>query len=92
MPDASAAAPRYLALAQVAELLDVQADEIVELIMQGRLRGVRLGAPGAWRVEEASIPEYLAEQTEDARRRALWRQANAASFPELWGPPVGRRG
>ena len=90
MPDASAAAPRYLAPAQVAELLGVQAEEIVELILQGRLRGARLGAPGAWRVEEDSITEYLAEQVEDARRRALWRQANAASFPELWGPPVRR--
>lgn len=88
MPDASAAGPRYLAPAQVAELLGVQANEIVELILEGRLRGARLGAPGAWRVEEGSITEYLAEQAEDARRRALWRQSNAASFPELWGPPA----
>ncbi|PRB08268.1 helix-turn-helix domain-containing protein [Microbacterium sp. MYb64] len=88
MPDASTPAVRYLALAQVAELLGVGVDEIVELIMHSRLRGARLGAPAVWRVEEASIAEYLAEQAEDARRRALWRQANAASFPELWGPPV----
>ncbi|MBN9156269.1 helix-turn-helix domain-containing protein [Microbacterium sp.] len=90
MPDASAAAPRHLAPAQVAELLGVQADEVVELILQGRLRGARLGDPGAWRVEEDSISDYLAEQAEDARRRALWRQANAASFPELWGPLLRR--
>ena len=90
MPDASAAAPRYLAPAQVAELLGVQAEEIIDLILQGSLRGARLGAPGTWRVEEESISEYLAEQAEDARRRALWRQANAASFPELWGPPIRR--
>ncbi|MCE4025750.1 MULTISPECIES: helix-turn-helix domain-containing protein [unclassified Microbacterium] len=88
MPDASTPAVRYLAPAQVAELLGVQVDEVVELVMQGRLRGARIGAPPAWRVEEASITDYLAEQAEDARRRALWRQANAASFPELWGPPV----
>ncbi|OZB83167.1 helix-turn-helix domain-containing protein [Microbacterium sp. 13-71-7] len=88
MPDAPTPAVRFLALAQVAELLGVRIEEILELIMQGRLRGARLGAPAAWRVEEASIAEYLAEQAEDARRRALWRQANAASFPELWGPPI----
>ena len=88
MPDASTPAPRYLAPAQVAELLGVQVDEIVDLIMQGGLRGARLGSPAVWRVEEASITEYLAEQAEDTRRRALWRQANAASFPELWGPAV----
>ena len=28
---------------------------------------------------------YLDDQTEEARRMALWRESNAASFPELWG-------
>lgn len=88
MPDAPTPALRYLAPAPVAELLGVRVDEVVELVMQGRLRGARLGTPPAWRIEEASITEYLAEQAEEARRMALWRQANAASFPELWGPPV----
>lgn len=88
MPDASTPVPRHLTPAQVAELLGVRVDEVVELILEGRLRGARLGAPASWRVEEASITEYLAEQAEEARRMALWRQANAASFPELWGPPV----
>ncbi|MBS1675545.1 MAG: helix-turn-helix domain-containing protein [Actinobacteria bacterium] len=88
MPDASTPAPRYLAPAQVAELLGVRVDEIVDLVQQGSLRGARLGSPAAWRIEEASIDDYLAEQAEDVRRRALWRQANAASFPELWGPPL----
>ncbi len=90
MPDASTPVPRHLAPAQVAELLGVRVDEVVELILEGRLRGARLGVPAAWRVEEQSISEYLAEQAEEARRMALWRQANAASFPELWGPPVRR--
>lgn len=88
MPEASTPLPRYLAPAQVAELLGVRVDEVVDLVMQGRLRGARLGSPAVWRVEEPSISEYLAEQAEEARRMALWRQANAASFPELWGPPV----
>ncbi|MDQ4215435.1 helix-turn-helix domain-containing protein [Microbacterium capsulatum] len=88
MPDASTPALRYLAPAQVAELLGVRVDEVVALILEGRLRGARLGLPAAWRVEEPSIAEYLAEQAEEARRMALWRQADAASFPELWGPPV----
>ncbi|MGN8027843.1 helix-turn-helix domain-containing protein [Microbacterium sp. 22242] len=88
MPDASMPVPRHLAPAQVAELLDVRVEEVVELVLQGRLRGARLGVPAAWRIEERSIAEYLAEQAEEARRMALWRQANAASFPELWGPPA----
>lgn len=85
MADTPASAPRFLAPAQVAELLSVDVDEVVSLIVAGRLRGARLGSPARWRVEEASIADYLAEQTEDARRSALWRQAEDASFPEVWG-------
>ncbi|WP_144877251.1 helix-turn-helix domain-containing protein [Microbacterium sp. 1.5R] len=85
MPDSTPPAPRFLAPAQVAELLSIEIDEVIELVYQGRLRGSRLGSPARWRVEESSLSEYLAEQSEEARRMALWHQANEASFPELWG-------
>lgn len=85
MADSPASAPRFLAPAQVAELLSVEVDEVIALVMSGRLRGAQLGSPARWRVAEDSIAEYLAEQTEEARRMALWHQADAASFPEVWG-------
>ena len=85
MADSPASAPRFLAPAQVAELLSIEVDEVIALVMAGRLRGAQLGTPARWRVEESSISDYLAEQTEDARRMALWRQADEASFPEVWG-------
>ncbi|WP_417554174.1 helix-turn-helix domain-containing protein [Microbacterium sp.] len=85
MPEASDMAPRFLAPAQVAELMSIEVDEVIHLVQEGRLRGSQLGSPPRWRVEEASIADYLAEQAEDARRSALWRQANEASFPEVWG-------
>lgn len=85
MPDSTPQAVRFLAPAQVAELLSIEIDEVIELVYQGRLRGSRLGSPARWRVEETSLTEYLAEQSEEARRMALWRQANEASFPEVWG-------
>ncbi|MEV7609435.1 helix-turn-helix domain-containing protein [Microbacterium sp. NPDC089320] len=85
MLHSSPTAARFLAPAQVAELLSIGIDEVVELVYEGRLRGSQLGAPARWRIEESSLSEYLAEQSEEARRMALWRQANAASFPEVWG-------
>ncbi len=85
MADSPAPAPRFLAPAQVAELLSIGVDEVVALIYEGRLRGSQLGSPARWRVEESSLADYLAEQSEEARRMALWRQANEASFPEVWG-------
>ncbi|WP_101846464.1 helix-turn-helix domain-containing protein [Zhihengliuella sp. ISTPL4] len=85
-------ARRFLAPAQVAELLSVDVDEVITLVHAGQLRGAPLGAPARWRIEEASIEEYLAAQAEEGRRMALWRQSQAASFPELWGPSTTRIG
>lgn len=85
MADSPASAPRFLAPAQVAELLAIDVDEVIALVMSGRLHGAQLGTPPRWRVAEDSIAAYLDEQTEEARRMALWRQAEAASFPEVWG-------
>lgn len=76
--------PRHLALAQVADVLDLTVEDVLALVHEGRLRGVRVGVPPQWRVEEASIADYLDDQREEARRIALWNQSNAASFPELW--------
>lgn len=85
MPDSSPTAQRFLAPAQVAELLSIEVREVIDLVYQGRLRGSKLGSPARWRIEERSLTEYLEEQSEEARRMALWRQANEASFPEVWG-------
>ncbi len=76
--------------AQVAELLSVSVDEVVALVMEGRLRGARVGSPPRWRIEQSSVSGYLDDQAEEARRMALWQQSNAASFPELWGSGVIR--
>ncbi|WP_243224892.1 helix-turn-helix domain-containing protein [Microbacterium sp. CIAB417] len=85
MPEPSPRAPRFLAPAEVAELLSIEVDEVIALVHEGRLRGSQLGSPQRWRIEESSLAEYLDEQSEQARRMALWRQANEASFPEVWG-------
>ncbi|MDR2998662.1 MAG: DNA-binding protein [Microbacterium sp.] len=86
MPEPTPSAPRYLAPGQVAELRAVSVDEVIALVHEGRLRGAQLGSPPRWRVEETSVDDYLEDQTEVARRTALWRQSENASFPEVWGP------
>lgn len=85
MPDSPSSGMNMLAPAQVAELLDLSVEEVLALVLEGRLRGVRVGTPARWRVAEDSVGAYLDDQAEEARRIALWRQSNAASFPELWG-------
>ncbi len=85
MPENPTSEARLLAPAQVGEVLGVSVDEVMALVMDGRLRGLRVGAPARWRIEEASVADYLDDQAEEARRIALWRGSQAASFPELWG-------
>ncbi|HAS32585.1 MAG: DNA-binding protein [Microbacterium sp.] len=90
MPDSPTAGGRLLAPAQVAEVLQIEVGEVLALVEQGRLSGMRVGSPARWRIEESSVAAYLDDQAEEARRMALWRQSNAASFPELWGTGVVR--
>jgi excisionase family DNA binding protein len=85
MPEPSPSAVRMVTPAQVGEALQISVDEVVALVLEGRLRGARVGSPPQWRIEEASVTAYLDDQSEEARRIALWRESNAASFPELWG-------
>ncbi len=85
MPESSLPEERLLPPATVAEVLSLTVDEVVALVLDGRLRGLRVGASAQWRIEESSVADYLDDQAEEARRMALWRQSNAASFPELWG-------
>ncbi|GAB3604121.1 helix-turn-helix domain-containing protein [Microbacterium aureliae] len=91
MPELPTSDLRLLAPAQVGEILGVSVSEVMELVHEGRLRGLRVGSPARWRVEENSVADYLDDQAEEARRMALWRQSNAASFPELWGTGSVRR-
>lgn len=87
MPDAL---PRNVLLtaSQVADMLSIDVDEVIALTMDGRLSGSRVGSPPRWRITADSLDAYLDAQVEDARRMALWRESNAASFPELWGRGV----
>ncbi|WP_312678382.1 helix-turn-helix domain-containing protein [Microbacterium sp.] len=85
MPEPTDSGVRLLAPSQVAEMLHLPVDEVIALVLDGRLRGARIGTPARWRIEADSVAGYLDDQAEEARRIALWRESNAASFPELWG-------
>ena len=91
MAESSAPIRQHLAPAEVAELLQIEIDEVFTLVHDGELRGAPVGSPARWRIEQASVREYLAAQSEHARRMALWRQSEMASFPEVWGSSSAHR-
>ena len=90
MPENPTSRTRTLAPAEAAELLGVSVEEVMDLVRAAQLRGARVGSPARWRIQAESLQEYLDERVEEARRMALWRQSNEASFPELWGTGVIR--
>lgn len=92
MPETPETGTPLFTPAQVGEMLQLPVDEVIALVLDGRLRGQKVGEPARWRIEAASVEGYLDDQAEEARRIALWRESNAASFPELWGRGTVRGG
>ena len=65
MPDVQ---PRFLTLADVAELLNVSASQAYALVRTGELPAIKVGGRGQWRVEQQMLERYIARmyrQTQD---------------------------
>lgn len=85
MADTTSPRNRFVEPETVARRLGVDTRAVLALVAAGEIRGVRIGAPPVWRIARDSVEDYLDDQAENARRGALWRQSQTASFPELWG-------
>ncbi|SFS14390.1 DNA binding domain-containing protein, excisionase family [Agrococcus baldri] len=74
---------RFLAVADVADVLGSTPGAVVELLEAGELRGVRVR--GAWRVADDEVQAWIDRELELERRRGLWRQAQTPSIVDLFG-------
>ena len=74
---------RFLAVADVADLLGTSPSEVAALLEAGELRGIRVR--GARRVADDEVQAWIDRELEVERRRALWRQAQSASITDLFG-------
>ncbi|HWJ10946.1 MAG TPA: helix-turn-helix domain-containing protein [Nocardioides sp.] len=60
--------PRFLTLADVAEVLNTSSAQVYALVRRGELPAIKIGGRGQWRVEGSRLEEYIAAQyriTED---------------------------
>jgi excisionase family DNA binding protein len=60
-------APRFLTLADVAEVLSTSSAQVYALVRRGDLPAIRIGGRGQWRVESAQLEAYISRMYDDAK-------------------------
>ena len=58
----STSSPRFLTLADVAEVLNVTVRQVYALVRSGDLRGIQIGGRGQWRIENDQLEDYISRQ------------------------------
>ena len=54
--------PRFLTLADVAEVLNTSSAQVYALVRRGDLPAIKIGGRGQWRVERAALEDYIERQ------------------------------
>lgn len=53
------ATPRFLQLADVAEILNISGAQAYALVRRGDLKAIKIGGRGQWRVEVSELETYI---------------------------------
>ena len=62
------AAPRFLTLADVADVLNISASQTYALVRSGELEAIKVGGRGQWRVEREKLEKYISRMYDETRR------------------------
>ncbi len=62
------ATPRFLTLADVAEVLNTSSAQVYALVRTRELEAIKIGGRGQWRVEMSKLEEYIAARYEETRK------------------------
>ncbi len=54
-----AAEPRFLTLADVAEVLNISSSQVYALVRNGDVEAIKIGGRGQWRVERSKLEDYI---------------------------------
>jgi excisionase family DNA binding protein len=66
--DDRAVRPRFLTLADVAEILNVSAAQAYALVRRGEIRAIKVGGRGQWRIEPDEIERYIESRYAEVAR------------------------
>jgi excisionase family DNA binding protein len=61
------ATPRFLTLADVADILNVSWRQVYALVRRKELLAIQIGGRGQWRVETTELDRFIAQKYEEAR-------------------------
>ena len=73
--------PRFLTLADVAEILATSTAQVYALVRRGELRAIKIGGRGQWRVETVELEAFIQRmyaQTETETETAQTQQAEGS--------------
>jgi excisionase family DNA binding protein len=51
--------PRFLQLAEVADVLNISAAQVYALVRRGDIKAIKIGGRGQWRVETSELEAYI---------------------------------
>lgn len=59
--------PRFLTLADVAEVLNTSSAQVYALVRRGDLPAIKIGGRGQWRVERVQLEDFIQKMYADTR-------------------------
>ena len=59
--------PRFLTLADVAEVLNTSSAQVYALVRRGDLPAIKIGGRGQWRVEAVQLEDYIQRMYAETR-------------------------
>jgi excisionase family DNA binding protein len=59
--------PRFLTLADVAEVLNTSSAQVYALVRRGDLPAIKIGGRGQWRVEREQLEAYIRRMYDETR-------------------------
>ena len=59
--------PRFLTLADVAEVLNTSSAQVYALVRRGDLPAIKIGGRGQWRVEREQLEGYIRRMYDETR-------------------------
>lgn len=63
-----AGTPRFLTLADVAEVLNTSSAQVYALVRRGELPAIKIGGRGQWRVERSQLEDFIQRMYAETRQ------------------------